>query len=499
MIESLLIILLLIALGIVALQVMILRRASEVADAEAPDPAREDAIAADLARRIAAALEPSGEHRARIVREDLSLARREQTEAAERLRESLAKQSGELRGETTTAFAAQRTELLRSLQQLTESLEAQLASIRTLTQQKLDESRLLTQTELEKVRTLTQQKLDETRQVTEKSLSEMRGVVEEKLQKALEERVGAAFRGVGERLEEVQKGLGEMRALVGEVGDLKRVLTNVKTRGVWGEAQLAAILGDFLAPDQYENNASIRPESSERVEFAVKCPGGADGESVLLPIDSKFPREDYERLLLARERADAEAAASAGLALERAIRDAAADIARKYIAPPRTVPFAILFVPTEGLYAELMQRPGLADLLQRTLNVTIAGPSTLAAMLISFRIGFRTLAIQKRSDEVWRVLGRAKTEFAKFGEVIDAVQKHLERAQNQLTQTGVRTRQIEKALKGVEVLPEVEASTLPTSDRAEADERATADGRIEALGVLPADSAIDSESTTGNP
>lgn len=467
MVETLLVLVVVALLAVIAMQVLILRRAST----DGTDPAQEAEIAADLARRVAAELEPAMERRGETVRSELANARKEAADAAERLRESLSKQAAETRAETGRAFTSQRNELLESLERLTTSLNAQLTSIRDLTQKKLDEARTTTQTELEKVRSLTEAKLNETRTLTESKLSEMRGVVEEKLQKALEERVGAAFRSVGERLDEVHKGLGEMRVVFGEVADLKRVLTNVKSRGTWGEAQLASILEDFLTPDQYEANAAIRPESNERVEFAVRCPspGSAEGGVVLLPIDSKFPREDYERLLQARDRADSEAATSAGLALERAVRDAAQSISRKYIHPPRTVPFAILFVPTEGLYAELMQRPGLADELQRCHHVTIAGPSTLAAMLISFRVGFRTLAIQKRSDEVWRILGRAKAEFAKFGDVLDAVQKHLERAQNQLSQTGTRTRQIERALRSVESIPEGEGPPLLGSDASEPD------------------------------
>lgn len=439
MTDALLVLLVVLVVSAVVLQVLILRRASDADDsAEVADPARDAAIAADLARRTAEALEPANERRSATLREELARARREHSEAAERLRESIAAQSAQGRGESSLALSSQRTELLEALGRLTASLESQLGSIRSLTQQKLDETRALTETKL----------------------SEMRGVVEEKLQKALEERVGAAFRGVGERLEEVQRGLGEMRSLVGEVGDLKRVLTNVKARGTWGEAQLASILEDFLAPEQFEANAAIRPESNERVEFAVRLPGGSDAEPVILPIDSKFPREDYERLLAARERADVEAATSAGLALERAVRNSADEIARKYILPPRTVPFAILFLPTEGLYAELLQRPGLVDELQRTRQVTIAGPTTLAAMLVSFRVGFRTLAIQKRADEVWRVLEAAKSQFGKFREVLEAVQRHLERAQSQLSQTGTRTRQIERALRGVATLDEASARAI---------------------------------------
>ncbi|MBX3354499.1 MAG: DNA recombination protein RmuC [Phycisphaeraceae bacterium] len=460
MVEAILIILLAGVAVVLTLQVTLMRRNGR--ESATVDPAHQALAADDQARRTAEALEPRIDRLSSGLRDSITALRSESGESARAVREELLGVAEQARREHAEGSAAQRKEIVEALERLARTMQTGLDTSRQLTQQKLDE-----------IRESSQRKLDEMRDSNQRKLDEMRGVVEEKLQQALEERIGAAFKGVGERLEEVHRGLGEMRALVGEVGDLKRVLTNVKSRGTWGEAQLAALLSDFLAPDQYDANVAVRPDASERVEFAVRCPGGSDGETVYLPIDSKFPREDYERLLHAREQADAEATTAAGLALERVVRDAAADIARKYIAPPHTVPFAILFVPTEGLYAELMQRPGLADELQRTRNVTIAGPSTLAAILISFRIGFRTLAIQERSDEVRRILGAAKTEFNKFGEVLDAVQRHLTHAQNKLTQTGTRTRQIGRALRQVEALSDSDtAALLPTDAAAASDDEA---------------------------
>lgn len=431
MIELLLILVALLALVIIALQVAALRRASaaRAEDAE-PDPARDAAIADDLARRTADALDPRLERLGGSLREPLASLRTESADSARRLRDELQLQASNARRESADAFTAHRKELTESLDRLGTSLAARFESIRTLTQQKLDELR----------------------DANQKKLDEMRGVVEEKLQKTIEERVGAAFRSVGEQLTQVHAGLGEMRGLAGDVGDLKRVLTNVKTRGTWGEVQLEAILSDILTPDQYETNVEIRMGSNERVEFAVRYPGD-DATPVLIAIDSKFPRDDYERLLDARQRADSEAETAMGLALERAIRKSARDVFEKYVHPPRTLPMAILFLPTEGLYAEISQRPGLTDELQRNCRVLVAGPSNLAALLTTLRLGFRALAIQKRSDEVWKILGKAKDEFGKFGDVLAEVQKHLERAQLKLEVTGTRTRQIGRALKGVEALP----------------------------------------------
>ena len=289
----------------------------------------------------------------------------------------------------------------------------------------------------------------------EKKLDEMRHVVDEKLQGALERRLGESFKLVSDRLEAVQRGLGEMQSLATGVGDLKRVLTNVRTRGTFGEVQLGAILEQILTPDQYERNVKPRPDSREAVEFAVRLPGTGVSrhQHVWLPIDSKFPHEDYGRLLAAVEAADPKAVSDAGDALARAVKLSAQTIRQKYVSPPHTTDFAILFVPTEGLYAELLRRPGFVESLQQDQRIVITGPTTLAALLNSLRIGFRTLAIEQRASEVWKVLAAVKGEFAKFGEVLDRVKKQLQTASNTIEETGVRTRAITRQLRDVEELP----------------------------------------------
>ena len=285
-------------------------------------------------------------------------------------------------------------------------------------------------------------------------LEEMRKTVDEKLHATLETRLTESFRQVSERLEKVHQGLGEMQQLAIGVGDLKRVLTNVKTRGTWGEVQLEMLLEQVLTVDQYAKNVETVAGSGARVEFAIKLPGQREGGAPLwLPIDAKFPKEQYERLIEAAERADADGVAHSGRELERAVRLEAKTICEKYVSPPQTTDFAILFLPTEGLYAEVMRRPGLADDLQRTLRVSIAGPSTLAAILSSLQMGFRTLALEKRSSEVWQVLGAVKTEFGKFGDVLAQTRVTLERAAKNIESAEVRSRQMAKKLKSVEALP----------------------------------------------
>ncbi|MBA2079390.1 DNA recombination protein RmuC [Rhodanobacter sp. PCA2] len=284
-------------------------------------------------------------------------------------------------------------------------------------------------------------------------LEKMRATVDEKLQSTLETRLGQSFQLVSERLEQVQRGLGEMQSLATGVGDLKRVLGNVKTRGILGEVQLGALLEQLLTPDQYAANVAVVPNSDARVEYAVHMPNGVDNAPLWLSIDAKFPLEDYQRLQQAQEDANAPAAMEAANALERRVREEAKRIRSKYIVPPHTVDFAILFLPTEGLFAEVLRRPGLFEALQREHHITVAGPTTLAAILTSLKAGFRTLAIEKRSSEVWRLLGAVKTEFGKFGMVLDKVKKNLDQASNQIDATGVRTRQIERKLRGVETLP----------------------------------------------
>jgi DNA recombination protein RmuC len=296
-------------------------------------------------------------------------------------------------------------------------------------------------------------------------LEEMRRTVDEKLHATLEQRLGESFKLVSDRLEKVHQGLGEMQQLAIGVGDLKRVLTNVKTRGTWGEVQLAMLLEQLLTTDQYAKNVECVPGTGERVEFAIKLPGVDDGlVPVWMPIDAKFPKEQYERLVEAADGADADGVALAGRELERVVRLEAKTIAQKYLSPPLTTDFAILFLPTEGLYAEVVRRPGLADELQRSYRVSIAGPSTLSALLNSLQMGFRTLALEKRSSEVWQVLGAVKTEFAKFGDVLAATKTTLEKAAKNIEQAETRSRQMARKLKSVEALPAEHAQRLLGAD-----------------------------------
>ncbi|MGD0783721.1 MAG: DNA recombination protein RmuC, partial [Candidatus Aminicenantales bacterium] len=285
---------------------------------------------------------------------------------------------------------------------------------------------------------------------------------DEKLQGTLERRLGESFKLVSERLEQVHKGLGEMQTLASGVGDLKKVLTNIKVRGTWGEMQLGNLLEDILVRDQYAQNVATKPGSADRVEFAIKLPGRGDQDDqiVWLPIDAKFPKEDYERLVDASERGDLAAVEDAGRQLENRLKSEAKDIRDKYLDPPHTTDFAILYLSTEGLYAEVLRRPGLVATLQREYRVNVAGPTTLAALLNSLQMGFRTLAIEKRSSEVWNILGAVKNEFHKFGEVIDKVQKKIEEAGGVIEKARTRTRVIEKKLKTVQELPAAEAQTL---------------------------------------
>ena len=286
----------------------------------------------------------------------------------------------------------------------------------------------------------------------ERKLEQMRATVDEKLQGTLERRLGESFRLVSDRLEQVQKGLGEMQTLASDVGGLKRVLTNVKNRGSWGEVQLGRQLEDLLAPDQYESNVIIRPGSTENVEYAVKLPGRDETSVVYLPIDSKFPQEDYERLLQAQEAADTSGIEAAGRSLEKAVRLQAKTIASKYIDPPHSTDFAIMYLPTEGLFAEVIRRPGLASDLQTQFHVMVTGPTTLMSLLNSLQLGFKTLAIEQRTSEVWKILSAAKTEFGKYGQVWEKLSKQLQTAQRTVDEAGRRTRAVERRLRDVESL-----------------------------------------------
>jgi DNA recombination protein RmuC len=298
-------------------------------------------------------------------------------------------------------------------------------------------------------------------------LDQMRQTVDEKLQSTLEKRLSESFKQVSERLELVHKGLGEMQTLAAGVGDLKKVLSNVKTRGVLGETQLAALLEQVMAPEQYEKNVITRPGARERVEFAIKMPGHERGGFVLLPIDAKFPTEDYQRLQAAQEAGDRAALEMAEKALEARVKQEAKNIAEKYVEPPYTTEFALLYVPFEGLFAEILRRPGLFEAVQRQWRVTICGPTTLSAILNSLQMGFRTLAIQQRSSEVWNLLGTVKSEFGRFAEVLANTKRQLQTVANTIDQAEVRTRQIERKLKDVEALPGVEATQedLPLEEK----------------------------------
>ena len=310
------------------------------------------------------------------------------------------------------------------------------------------------------VRATLEAKLGAIQQDNAAKLEQMRATVDEKLQSTLETRLGQSFQLVSERLEAVQRGLGEMQNLAVGVGDLKRVLNNVKQRGIFGEAQLGALLEDLLTAEQYASNVVTVPGSNERVEYAIRMPGQNEGESVYLPIDSKFPVEDYQRLLEAQDAADADAAAAAGRALEVRIREEAKRIKSKYVAPPHTTDFAVLFLPTEGLYAEVLRRPGLFEALQRDHRVTVAGPTTLSALLNSLQMGFRTLAIAKRSSEVWKLLGAVKNEFGKFGLVLEKAERQLNTVSKSIIEAGKKTRTIEKKLRGVESLSGEDSTLL---------------------------------------
>ena len=328
-------------------------------------------------------------------------------------------------------------------QQFAEGLSQHLREMTDRNTQTLGELRSTLETQLKSLQADNAQKLEK-----------MRETVDEKLQSTLEARLGQSFKLVSERLEAVQRGLGEMQTLAAGVGDLKRVLTNVKDRGGWGEIQLENLLEQVLTADQFARSVKVRPGSNEAVDFAIRLPGQQDGGTpVWLPIDAKFPREDYERLLDAQERGDVEAMRVATLQLERAIKIQGKSINDKYIAPPHTTDFAVLFLATEGLYAEAVRRPGLVDSLQRDHRIVIAGPTTLAALLNSLQMGFRTLAIEKRSSEVWQLLGAVKSEFGKFATVLESADKQLNTVQKSLKQAGTRTRAIERKLKGVESLP----------------------------------------------
>ena len=381
----------------------------------------------------------------RELREELARGRREDAEEAFRDREERA-QSANLLGQAVTTQLGQ----LGTLQ--SERLEGFARELGRFSLG-LDER-------FERLKMTVEGRLTAIQADNAAKLEEMRRTVDEKLHATLEQRLGESFKLVSERLEQVHRGLGEMQTLAAGVGDLKRVLGNVKTRGTWGEVQLAALLEQLLTADQFSANVATRPGSAERVDFAIALPGKDDGATVWLPIDAKFPIEDYQRLLDAQEKGDAALVEEASRAIEVRLKAEARSIRDKYVEPPHTTDFAVLYLPIEGLYAEALRRPGLAEALQRDWRISISGPTTLAAMLNSLQMGFRTLAIEKRSAEVWAVLGAVKTEFGKFGEALAHTRKKLDEASNSIGKAEVRTRQLSRRLREVEALPVAESERL---------------------------------------
>ncbi|MCC6609126.1 MAG: DNA recombination protein RmuC [Burkholderiales bacterium] len=437
------------------------------------------------------------ERQERDLRDELGRARLETAEAARagraELGEALERFGHSVRDQLTQMVTVQNNQIdgfAQSLATLTQANEAKLESVRVTVDDKLrsalDDARqgreegantlrrfgealnqqlaAVTQsseTRLKELRETIDGRLEKIQQDNAQKLEQMRQTVDEKLHATLEQRLGESFKLVSERLEQVHKGLGEMQSLAVGVGDLKRVLTNVKTRGTWGEVQLGSLLEQVLTPEQYERNVATVPGSRERVEFAIRFPGREDGGApVWLPIDAKFPLEDYQRLQDAQERVHHAEIDAAAKALENRLREEAKTLREKYIAPPHTTDFGLLYLPTEGLYAEVLRRPGLVEALQRDQRVTIAGPTTLLAMLNSLQMGFRTLAIEQRSSEVWALLGAVKAEFGKFGGVLAKTRQQLQTVANSIVEAETRTRQMERKLKDVEALPDRQAARL---------------------------------------
>ena len=452
--DVLLFLLLLVALAVLALQLVLLRRGRA-----------DDGLAVRLD-----ALKHDGERLERALREEQRAGREELQQGFDRFRGHVAEQ--------LSGMSSQQAERIDGFGQRLDGLTARTdAGLQALAQRLTDDARKsreevtltldrVSEQQQQRLAALTadnEKRMGEVRATLEAKLKalqddnaakleQMRATVDEKLQSTLETRLGQSFKLVSERLEAVQRGLGEMQSLASGVGDLKRVLSNPKARGIFGEVQLASLLSELLTAEQYALNVATVPDSNDRVEFAIRLPGQDIDGQVWLPIDSKFPTEDYERLLDAHDRADAAAAELAALALERRIRDEAKSIKDKYVSPPHTTDFAVLFLPTEGLYAEVIRRPGLFEQLQRDHRITIAGPSTLSALLNSLRMGFRTLAIEKRSSEVWQLLGAVKNEFGKFAGILEKAEKQINTVSKSLGEAGKKTRTIERKLRGVETL-----------------------------------------------
>ena len=375
-----------------------------------------------------------------------------------KLDDKLERLERELRYAISESSRTDRQELSQSMAQLQQTLTEQLALMQGTLNTQLQALGEGNARRMGEVRDTLDQQLQQLQKTNAAKLDEMRQTVDEKLQTTLEARLSESFKQVAERLEQVHQGLGHMKTLAQGVGDLQRVLSNVKTRGIFGEVQLEALLEQVLTIEQYGKQVETKPRSNQRVDFAIKLPGRSDdGAAVWLPIDAKFPREDYERLLDAQDRADPIAAEASAKAMESRIRQEAKSIAESYLAPPHTTDFAILFLPVEGLYAEVLRRPGLMDSLQRDYRVTLAGPTTLLAILNSLHMGFRTLALEKQASEVWKVLGAVKTEFDRYGEWVAKVREQVQKAADTLDRADTRSKQMRRVLKGVEALPEAEA------------------------------------------
>jgi len=391
-------------------------------------------------------------------------AQREIERLERELRDELGRQGQGTRADLATfqqMLLAQSGDVARTQNEQIDSFRTQLAAMQASTEGALRRVSETLAEQLGRLSEANERRLVALQEGNEKKLEQMRATVDEKLHATLETRLSESFKQVADRLEQVHKGLGDMQNLARDVGTLNRVLANVKTRGVFGEVQLAGLLEQVFIPEQYATNVATVPGSSERVEFAIRLPGRAQGEAPLwLPIDAKFPREDYDRLLDASERADVPAMEAAAKAIETRLRLEARKVREKYLAPPHTTDFAILFLPTEGLYAEALRRPGLVEALQREQRVMLAGPTTLLALLSSLQMGFRTLALEQRSAEVWEVLGAVKTEFGKFGDVLAKTKKKLEEAGSAIESAEVRSRAMARQLRSVEAMPDARAQQL---------------------------------------
>ena len=440
------------AANLMLLAWMLVRRAGQ-AELLALQSAQAQSTAAIKA--VAERIERMERDLGRVIDESSRGARQELAQTFALFQQTLLKQGAEDTRTQNTQIDAFGQQLALLKQTLSDTLVGQLQGMSESNARRMLEVRQTLEAQLAQLQATNSVKLDE-----------MRATVDEKLQATLQARLGESFKQVADRLEQVHKGLGEMQTLAQGVGDLKHLLTNVKTRGMFGEAQLGALLEQVFVPDQYAAQVATRPGSRNMVDFAIRLPGRAEsGDPLWLPIDAKFPNEDYERLLDAQGRADALAAESAGKALEARIRLEARGMSEKYLEPPHTTDFAILFLPTEGLYAEVLRRPGLMEALQREHRVTLAGPTTLLAMLGALQMGFRTLALERRASEVWQVLGAVKTEFGKFGATLASVKKQTETVLKTLDAAEVRSRAMGRALKQVEALPEARSQNMIPVDR----------------------------------